>query len=140
MATLVPGREYLVIFGLAYSFLAVGVLLWASVPGGNQILWASFAAIFTYSFLLDFYDPTETLSYIPVTGIVPLLYLILILFCLEIRRLLPPSIVPPSGRISTFVLRVTSNRQFRKFRYFIIIGLYYTVVLLPILYFPVYYI
>ena len=87
MAIFVPSLVYLIIFGLAYGVLALTMLLWASASGQNSLLWASFAAIYAYSLLLDIY--VDLLEHVPVTGFIPLIFLIIVLFQSDIRRLLP---------------------------------------------------
>lgn len=87
MAIFVPVLAYLLIFGLAYGALAVTMLFWTSASGQNPLLWATFAAVYAYSLLLDL--SVEKLESVPVTGVVPLIFLIIVLFQSDIRRFLP---------------------------------------------------
>ncbi|KAL9634636.1 MAG: hypothetical protein Q9204_002918, partial [Flavoplaca sp. TL-2023a] len=87
-AITLPPTVYIIIFGVAYGILAIGMLSWASVPGRNQLAWAAFAMVYAYSLMLDV--GIIEFDAIPVTGLVPLLFLILTLFRSEILRLLTP--------------------------------------------------
>lgn len=115
LATLVPVSAYFVVFGFVFGALALGMLSWASVPGRDQLLWATFAAVFAYSLLLDLY--AIELNPVPVTGTVPLVFLILVLFRSDIRRLIPPKI-----RIPVVARLVNTFRESRRLRRACVIG------------------
>ena len=85
-AVSVPSSANLYLFGIAYGGLAVVMLLWASISGQNSLLWASFAAIYAYSLLLSLY--VKKFQLVPVTGLIPFIFLIVVLFRSNIRRLL----------------------------------------------------
>lgn len=115
-AASLPFFAYLIIFGFAYGTLALVMLSRASLSGRNQLLWASFAAVFAYSFLVDFYVDV----YIQITGFMPLVFLILALFRSDIRRVLPRR-----SRMSPIARLLNPWRKYRQLRWVSII-LYYT--------------
>ncbi|KAL8905635.1 MAG: hypothetical protein Q9207_002508 [Kuettlingeria erythrocarpa] len=71
-AVFLPFLAYLIVFGVAYGTLALGILSQSSLSARNQLLWASFAAVFAYSLLLDLDVDLEKFDYIPITGFIPL--------------------------------------------------------------------
>ncbi|KAL8764719.1 MAG: hypothetical protein Q9209_007915, partial [Squamulea sp. 1 TL-2023] len=77
---------YLYIFGIAYGALALFMLLRASITGHHSLLWSSFTGVYAYSFLLDLNN--EHVERVPVTGLIPLIFLIIVLLRSQIRRLL----------------------------------------------------
>ncbi|KAL8676770.1 MAG: hypothetical protein Q9224_007254, partial [Gallowayella concinna] len=124
MAILVP--FCLVIFVIAYGILALGMLCWASFHGRNQLVWASFAAVYAYSLLLDL--SIDQLSFVPITGLVPLMFLILILFRFEIGRL---SLMKTLGLLGVRLVNIL--RGYGHLRWFLIL-LYYILVIVLFLY------
>ncbi|KAL8920429.1 MAG: hypothetical protein Q9172_004501 [Xanthocarpia lactea] len=85
LAILLPSVLCPIVFGCAYGALAILMLFWTSVSGQNSLLWASYAAINAYSLMLDLY--VDELEGVPVTGITPLIFLIIVLFRSDIRPL-----------------------------------------------------
>ncbi|KAL8978761.1 MAG: hypothetical protein Q9205_005740 [Flavoplaca limonia] len=107
-AITLPPTVYIIIFGVAYGILAFGMLSWASVPGRSQLAWAAFAMVYAYSIMLDVL--VIAFDQIPVTGLVPLLFLILTLFRSEILRLFTPKFPLFAGESLTNFL-VSKHRQ-----------------------------
>ncbi|KAL9037397.1 MAG: hypothetical protein Q9180_003738 [Flavoplaca navasiana] len=97
---------YLYIFGIAYGALALFMLLRASITGHHSLLWSSFAGVYAYSFLLDLNN--EQVERVPVTGLIPLIFLIIVLLRSHIRRLL---LSISHGSIATHHFNNASRRR-----------------------------
>ena len=85
---LVPTLAYILIFGISFGLLALGSLIWVSVTGENQWIWAGFAAVFASSLALD--ELAVTFNKVGVTGYLPLTYLLAVWYRIEIRNFVAP--------------------------------------------------
>ncbi|KAL8830760.1 MAG: hypothetical protein Q9170_005587 [Blastenia crenularia] len=130
LALFSPVLVYLIIFGFVYGALALGMLCWASMRGRSPWLWIIFAAVFAYSLILDL--TIARLNAVSITGSVPLVFLILILFRSDIRRLLPGKIRKPVIAITARLL--ITFRTHRRARQVFVIRLYYVLAFLDLWY------
>ena len=86
MSVYMPVQVYLPAFGMAFGGIALFAAVYAARTGRYQWLSAGFSMVFAVSIATDWYVVTV----FPVTGVVPLVYLILSYFRVEIKDFLGP--------------------------------------------------
>ncbi len=88
MSVFIPAYIYLLAFGITFGMLALIATVYAAWTGRYQWLSAGFSMVFAASFAMDRYVVTS----FPITGVVPLVYLILFYFRVEIKDFLGPKL------------------------------------------------